>query len=115
MAKLINPLMSFSANGSIKKMITFSSVRNVAVAKSYLKYSAKRKLAPSVRQIQIQENFKNAQHFYRTATNSEIESKYNSATKNISGKNNLVMLPIMKNRPLLFGLSFLGDNTLGLD
>lgn len=113
MVKLINPLMSFTASGSLKKTITYSSVNGVSVAKLFMKYSLRRKISPSFRQIQIQENFKHALFFYNSATIEEINLAYNSKTKNISGKNNLVMLPILKYRPVLLGICFIGDNTLG--
>lgn len=113
MVKVINPLLSFDARGSIKKTLTYSKNQHGNVVKSFLKYSAKRKNAPSVRQIQIQENFKNANLFYSYATNEEINGIYKGTIKKESIERNAVMQPIMKKRPSYLGLFFAGDNTLG--
>lgn len=113
MAKIINPLMSFSATGSIAKRLTFSNTKKSQVVKNYMRYSAKRKSAPSQRQIQIQENFRNADIFYSGATTEEKENIYSPALKNKSIERNAVMGPIMKKRPTYIGLFFIGDNTFG--
>lgn len=113
MAKIINPLMSFSATGSIAKRLTFSNTKKSQVVKNYMRYSAKRKSAPSQRQIQIQENFRNADIFYSGATTEEKENIYTSALKNKSIERNAIMGPIMKKRPTYIGLFFIGDNTFG--
>lgn len=113
MAKLLQPLMSMTATGIYAKKLLFINQKNGSVVLSLPKYSRNRKINPSLRQIQIRENFIKAKIFFNFATIYEINYFRNKGRFIYNNKNAEIMGEHIKKRPVYFGLNFIGDNTIG--
>ena len=113
MAKVISPLFSISASGTLANLLTFSNNQNGAFIKRFAGNSKIKGNLPSEKQVNDRYNFKKANLYYKVLTSNERDFIYSLNFDINNSPRNVIFKQYITKKPTDIGFFELGNNKLG--